>query len=304
VRIGAEAALDQVARRLWFITRYALIGKATFNDNLHTFVLHTPPVTTEAVPSGEYFLKGFGNGGGYLYRIGHPLAQHVIEASLGEATPNAELVFSFSASGRQPAGLRASIGKSGWLQVTRFRFQFKDGECEEHIVTAGLVDSGEALDADQVASFFELNAEVKGRPERLSTSVEKALNECVAEERDARAKNLLGRASKLLKEEADKVEAWEQDKRAEFQVHHNELQDQLNAVIKKIVATLDFREQLALEEEKIRLRGSMDREYARFREQCLNLQEKALSLIKQRKQKLEYDEVVEPQFIIRWRLTP
>ena len=214
VRVGAEAALDQIARRLWFITRYALIGKATFNDNSHTFVLHTPPVTTEVVPSGEYFLKGFGNGGGYLYRIGHPLAQHVIEASLSEATPNAELVFSFSASGRQPAGLRASIGKSGWLQVTRFRFQFKDGECEEHIVTAGLVDSGEALDADQVASFFELNAEVKGRPERLSTSVEKALNESVAKERDARAKNLLGRASKLLKEESDKVEAWAQDKRA------------------------------------------------------------------------------------------
>lgn len=304
VRVGAEATLDQVARRLWLITRYVLIGNATFNDNSNTFNLHTPPITTEAVPSGNYFLKGTVNGEGYLYRIGHPLAQHVIEASLGEATPNAELVFSFSASGRQPAGLRASIGKSGWLQVTRFRFQFKDGECEEHIVTAGLVDSGEALDADQVASFFELNAEVRGRPEPLSASVEKALNVGVAEERDAKAKNLLGRASKLLKEEADKVEAWEQDKRAEFQVHHNELQDQLNAVIKKIVAALDFREQLALEEEKIRLRGAMDREYARFREQSFNLQDKALALIKQRKQKLEYKEIIEAQFTVRWNLAP
>ena len=115
---------------------------------------------------------------------------------------------------------------------------------------------------------------------------------------------MLGRASKLLKEEADKVEAWEQDKRAEFQVHHNELQDQLNAVIKKIVAALDFREQLALEEEKIRLRGAMDREYSRFREQSLNLQDKALALIKQRKQKLEYKEIIEAQFTVRWNLAP
>lgn len=120
------------------------------------------------------------------------------------------------------------------MQVTRFRFQFKDDECEEHIVTAGLLDSGEVLDADQVASFFELNAEVTGRSERLSTSVEKALSGRVTEEKNARAQNLLGRASKLLKEEADKVEAWEQDKRAEFQVHYNELQDQLNALVKRL----------------------------------------------------------------------
>ena len=65
-----------------------------------------------------------------------------------------------------------------------------------------------------------------------------------------------------------------------------------------------MREQLVLEEEKVRLRGSMDKENLRFREQSANLKDKALSLIKQRKQKLEYNEVVEPQFIIRWRLTP
>ena len=302
VRVGAEATLDQVAHRLWLITRYALRENAKFNDIAHTFVLDKPPLISQAIPSGKYYLKGANSGEGHLYRIGHPLAQHVIEASLAESTPSAELVFSFSASGRQPAALRASIGKSGWLQVTRFRFQFKDGECEEHIVTAGLLDSGDALDSEQVASFFELNAEVTGRLERPSTSVEKALSGRVTEEKNARAQNLLGRASKLLKEEADKVEAWEQDKRAEFQVHYNELQDQLNAVVKKIVAALDFREQLALEEEKVRLRGAMDREYSRFREQSLNLQDKALALIKQRKQMLEYKEIVEPQFIIRWQL--
>ena len=78
----------------------------------------------------------------------------------------------------------------------------------------------------------------------------------------------------------------------------------MSAVIKKIAVTLDIREQLVLEEEKVRLRGSMDKENLRFREQSFNLEEKGLSLIKQRKQKLDYNEVVEPQFMIRWRLMP
>lgn len=302
VRVGAEASLDAMARRLWRLTRHALSQKATFDDHAHRFHLREAILSEDLSPLGRYYLKGSSNGEGHLYRIGHPLAQHLIETSLAAPTPAAEIRFSLSSHDRQMAGLKPFEGKSGWLEVSRVRFQFRDGNSEEHVIATAVDDSGNPLDHDQAANFFELASSTAGPCRPIPADRRQTLADLAAREREGKSRDLIARASKLLQEESIKLEAWEQDQRAQFQGHYKDLEEKFRALVRKLSTTFDFTESLELEEEKIRLRGAMDREESRFREQCRDLEEKKLGLLNQKKLRLTHEQVTEPQFTIRWQL--
>ena len=302
VRVGAETTLDVVARRLWRLTRYALRDRASFDDGPHRFLLNDSPLDEQLAPKGRYFLKGSASAEGHLYRIGHPLAQHLIEESLASPTPRAAVAFSLSTHDRQLSGLQPFVGKSGWIQVTRVRFQFRDGNCEEHVVTTGVDDSGVVLDSEQAASFFELAGTVSGKCSDAPDGVARAMERGVAAEQSAKSKTLYERATKLLQEESLKLEAWEEDQRAQFQSHYKDLDEKLRGLMRKLALTLEIADMLAMEEEKIRIQGAMDREDARFRDQCRDLQNKKFALLEQKKLRLTHEQISEPQFLIRWNL--
>jgi hypothetical protein len=261
-----------------------------------------PILSEQLTPRGQYYLKGVTAGQGYLYRIGHPLAQHLIEKSLTASTPAATLRFSLSSHDRQLAGLKTFIGKSGWLAVTRVRFQFLDGNSEEHILALGSDDEGAPIDAELGATFFELSGAVVERSGQLPPSHAAAFDSRLAAECDLKTKDLVARATRLLHEEAGKLEAWEEDQRAQFSAHYLELEEKFRGVVRKLSTSMDLSESLTLEEEKIRLRGAIDRENARFRGQCVDLEEKKLALLQQKKLRLSHEQVIEPQFVIRWKL--
>ena len=58
------------------ITKHELKGKARFEDDYHTFHLKSLPEGV-AAPNGAYYLGKQGIDG-HRYRLGHPLAQHVL----------------------------------------------------------------------------------------------------------------------------------------------------------------------------------------------------------------------------------
>ena len=302
VRIGAEKSLDVVAGRLWRLTQYALKDRASFEHGLHSFYLNDSPVAEELAPRGKYTLIRNASAEGHIYRIGHPLAQHLIDSSLASATPRAMVTFSLSSHERQISGLQSLIGKSGWIQVTRVRFQFKDGNCEEHILTSGVEVSGLALDPEQAESLFELMGLVEKKCPDTPEPLARVLDDSIAAQLSTKSKSLYGRAIKLLDEESMKLEAWEQDQRAQFHSHYKNLEDKLRALVRKFSTSLDLAEEFSMQDEKIRIQSAMDREDARFREQCRILQDKKFNLLEQKRQRLKHDQTIETQFMIRWHL--
>ena len=82
VRIGAESSLDAVAKGLWRLSRHVLAEDADFDDRNFRFHLKRPVVSMEKTPTGIYELRKDGLGTVHTYRIGHPLAEHVIERGL------------------------------------------------------------------------------------------------------------------------------------------------------------------------------------------------------------------------------
>jgi hypothetical protein len=86
-----------VGRLFWALTQFVLRELATFDDQQLTFSLHTPPVPD--LTPGTYHLisKTRPNvAGEFLYRLSHPLGEHVIETGKRCATPVANVVFNVS----------------------------------------------------------------------------------------------------------------------------------------------------------------------------------------------------------------
>jgi len=87
----AQAQLDRVGRRFWSLTRFMLADRARFDEPALAFDLDRPPRAD--IARGRYHLiskshprvgdEGDGDGpeeaGRFLYRLSHPLGEHVVE---------------------------------------------------------------------------------------------------------------------------------------------------------------------------------------------------------------------------------
>ena len=116
VRIQSHDFLDRFNEQLWRLTRHLLADYAHFADNGYSFMLHTNPFPGEAIHRGPYRL-GKGVEDANTYRVGHPLAQRVLERGKALAPPPAEVAFEYTGSGKNIAILEPLLGRSGWLVV-------------------------------------------------------------------------------------------------------------------------------------------------------------------------------------------
>ena len=118
-------------------------------------MLHTNPFPGEAIHPGPYRMaKGVEDAN--TYRVGHPLAQRVLERGKALAPPPAEVAFDYTGSGKNIAILEPLIGKSGWLVCARLTLSAL--ETEDLLVLTGLADDGRILDEAQCRRFFDLPA--------------------------------------------------------------------------------------------------------------------------------------------------
>jgi len=78
---GTRERLDNIGRMFWRLTLFILNDRADFDDTSFSFELKDPPITN-AKP-GQYHMisKSHVNiSGDFLYRLSHPLGEHVIES--------------------------------------------------------------------------------------------------------------------------------------------------------------------------------------------------------------------------------
>ena len=118
----ARAQLDRVGRRFWSLTRHVLADQARFDDIAFTFDLVSPP--RKDIPAGRYHLisrvhpqaEGAGQ---FLYRLSHPLGEHVLAQARDADTPAAEILFDISRHPTRIAVVEALRGQRGYLTLTR-----------------------------------------------------------------------------------------------------------------------------------------------------------------------------------------
>ena len=150
--------LDRYAMMLWALTKHELRQHAKFNDDYLTFMLKAPPDGVEVAP-GSYYMSQRGIDG-HRYRLGHPLAQHILATAASRKLNGASIVFDYTAWPQTSVAIESLMGNKGTLVAQKLSVRGSDDQ--DHIILAAITDDGARLDPKTVMRLFELPVAQKG----------------------------------------------------------------------------------------------------------------------------------------------
>lgn len=211
-RERAEQQLDIISRLFWQLTCHQLAGLATFDTDNLRFHLQQSPVP--AVPNGDYALIRKGEeppAHAHLYRLSHPLGEHVLDTGRRLTTPVEHLHFDLAGHPVKLSGLEPLAGKSGWLELSQL--ELESFQREEHLVFTGMTDKQTLLDQEQCELLFRLAAStgpVEGDEGELQ-SAQQYLESTVTRQLEATLSKVLDENNEYFQRERTKLEAWADD---------------------------------------------------------------------------------------------
>ncbi|MGH9382060.1 MAG: SNF2-related protein [Thermoanaerobaculia bacterium] len=298
VRIQSVDVLDRFNERLWRLTHHVLRDHARFDAPGHSFLLLQNPFAPETIHPGPYRM-GKRVDDANTYRVGHPLAQRVLALGSSLATPPAEVVFRYGASGKKITLLEPLVGASGWLACARLTVSAM--ETEDHVFLAGLADGGEALDDATCRRFFDLPGAVE-RPCSVPDPVAVRLAEAGAREERELLDSLAARNGRWFDQEMNKLDRWADDRRSTLRATLDELDSALKAAKRAARVAPTLPEKLERQREARALEGKRDEAWRAFDGASRDLDRQKDELLDEIGSRLEQSARLEPLFTLRWRL--
>lgn len=296
----ARARLDRVGRRFWSLTRHVLADQARFDDDAFTFELVRPP--REDIPAGRYHLisrvhpqaEGAGQ---FLYRLSHPLGEHVLAQARDADTPAAEIHFDISRHPTRIAVVEALRGQRGYLTLTRLTIE--SYEREEYLLFSGLTDDGAALDPETMEKLFQCGGHVAG-----TATIPDTVSRRLAAESERHAQATLSRSleqnNRYFHEAREKLERWADDMVLSAEKALADTKEQIKALRRQARQATTLAEQHAIQEKLQKL----ERQQRRQRQEIFRIEdeimEKRDQLIDQLEQRLAQRTHAETLFTIRW----
>jgi superfamily II DNA or RNA helicase len=205
VRIEAGNSRNRFEELLWKATLFYLEPYARFEGTGHSFILERNPFPGETIYPGPYRM-GRNVEDANTYRVGHQLAQRVLEKCLALETPPSELKFNLTRSGKKMSILESHIGESGWLVCSRFTVD--SFEVEDHILLAAIGDNGKPLDPTACKRLFDLPAET-GQP--VLPIPLPAIDEQLQQQQKRILEEIAVRNNQWLDQEVNKLDRWSDD---------------------------------------------------------------------------------------------
>ena len=296
----AQAQLDRVGRRFWSLTRHVLADQARFDDIAFTFDLVSPP--RKDIPAGRYHLISRVHpqteaAGQFLYRLSHPLGEHVLAQARDANTPAAEIHFDISRHPTRIAVVEALRGQRGYLTLTRLTIA--SYEREEHLLFSGFTDDGAPLDPETMEKLFQCGGCVAG-----TATIPDTVSRRLAAESERHAQATLSRSleqnNRYFHEAREKLERWADDMVLSAEKALADTKEQIKALRRQARQATTLAEQHAIQEKLQKL----ERQQRRQRQEIFRIEdeimEKRDQLIDQLEQRLAQRTQAETLFTIRW----
>ncbi len=156
---NTQEKLDAISRMFWALSKHMLADQATFNDNALTFDLQSSPLPE--VNTGRYNLISKmqeNEPNEFLYRLSHPLGEHVIAQGKQATCPIAEVEFDITNHGTHIAVVENLKGKSGWLSLQHLRVDSFD--TEEYLLFSAIDEDGNSIDHETCTKLFNCEGTV------------------------------------------------------------------------------------------------------------------------------------------------
>jgi len=197
--------IGRYERMLWAVTQHELRQHANFDDEYLTFTLKRAPDGLD-VPTGGYGIAKNGLSE-HRYRLGHPLAQHVIARARERNLNGAALVFDYSGWPAKAVNIEPLVGQSGILAARCLSFSGFDEQ--DHILLAAKTEDGRDIDPDIVRRLFEMPC----RQADGEIGHARALLDPILAQREQDVIEALKRQNaQWFSEESRKLEKWAEDK--------------------------------------------------------------------------------------------
>jgi adenine-specific DNA-methyltransferase len=231
--------LNRYERILMQLTRHELGDHAEFLTD-SSFRLKSCPFSGD-IPLGLYELPRR-SGEAHLYRLAHPLAEHVLAQAKNRVLAPAELTFEYGKHDGKVSLIEPLIGKSGVLSISLFTVEALD-QAEDYLICAGATNESEILEEEVVRRLFSLPASVT-RP--VNSSLEHpALSKQAEERQEAIGRQISKRNADFFEAEADKLDAWADDLKVGLEREIKEFDRQIKEARKAAGAALTLDEKLA-----------------------------------------------------------
>jgi hypothetical protein len=215
--LETKESLSRFEDKLWKTTQYFLADKAHFQND-YSFKLLENPFPNENIHSGPYMILKANEHGRKseieipddtnIYRIGHKLAQRILQGCKELETPVKEVIFDYTNSNTKIVYLEQFIGKSGWMKIQLL--QVNSFELEEYFLISCFTDEDEEIYPDMANRFFSLSANVR---DNISTNqvIEQTFKESLFSLRQVILNENALRNHNFFDVEMDKLDQWADD---------------------------------------------------------------------------------------------
>ena len=305
----AQARLDRVGSRFWTLTRFMLEKRARFDDAALAFDLEQPP--RDEIPKGRYHLISkshprAGEDGGedrslFLYRLSHPLGEHVVDGAKALPTPPARIVFDVTHHAARISVIEALRGKAGYLTLTRLIIDSYDRE--EYLLFSGFDESGVALDQETMEKLF-------GCAGRISDGtagegmLPAAVVQRLAREAERHSQATVSRSLELnsthFHEAREKLEKWADDMVLSAEKALLDTKDQIKALRREARQAVTLAQQHEIQEKVQRLERQQRRQRQEIFRAEDEIMEKRDQLVDSLERRLTQRAETETLFTIRW----
>jgi superfamily II DNA or RNA helicase len=303
----AKAQLDRVGKRFWALTQFMLQGRARFDEIALAFDLERPP--TAAIEPGRYHLISKSHPRAeadsaeerslFLYRLSHPLGEHVVEGAKALETPAEAIVFDVTHHPTRLHVVEGLRGNSGFLTLSYLTVD--SYESEEYLLFSGFDDRGNSLDQETMEKLFTCSGTLaqNGNNESQGSTAERLHAEA---ERHAQAtvSRSLEQNSTHFNGAREKLEKWADDLVLAAEKSLLDTKEQIKVLRRQARQAVTLAEQHEIQEKMQKL----ERQQRRQRQEIFKVEDEIMEkrdrLVESLEKRLAQRTATETLFTIRW----
>ena len=298
VRIQSRDYLDRFEDRLWRLTRYLLAPYARFDEGKYSFTLERNPFPGETIHPGPYRM-GKNVEDANTYRVGHPLAQRLLAQAKSLSVQSGDVIFRYPESGKNITILESLRGNSGWLRCVHVTLTAL--ETEDHLILAGVTDSGEVVDSAQCRRLFDLSGEEK-EALSLPAGIKSTLEDMTTRETREFLDSISTKNGMWFETEMDKLDRWAEDRRVSLKAELDELDETIKETKKAARMAPNLPEKLERQRASRQLETKRTDAWKSFDEASREIERQKDSLLDQIGKRLEQQTKEDVLFSIRWQI--
>ncbi len=293
----SQQYLDRYSNLLWELTRFGLQPFAQFQSDTHRFKLHSNPQPEQFIETGDYQL-GKHIEGAHTYRLGHPLAQHVVNHCKQLETPPASLTFDYSNHPQNSIALEPFVGQSGTLICKQL--SVTGAEQEDFLLLAGFTSNGQALPEEMMARLLNLPATASSQ---VMDKVElNKLDQALEAVKTDTLTVVEQRYGEWFEQEMEKLDRWADDKRRGLKDHLKKLNDELKELKKQIRQASSLPDKLKLQRQARKLESKRDQAWREFDSESQGVEKHKDDLLDTIEARLQMQLTESELFRVRWQL--